>query len=88
MLRFDEVIYLSLFLSLFYLKDWRIRCFTILKIRKYSIYSVFIEFIILLYIFLVISFAQYKKYMICHISLSTFSDVLPACTSARAIGNL
>ena len=48
----------------------------------------FIEFIILLYTFLVISFAGYKEYRICLISFSTFSDVLPACTCARAIDNL
>ena len=48
----------------------------------------FIEFIILLYNFLVISFAQHKEYMICLISFSKFSDVLPAFTPASAIGNL
>ena len=48
----------------------------------------FIEFIILIYTFLVISFAQYKEYIICLISFSKFSDVLPAFTCARAIGNL
>ena len=48
----------------------------------------FIEFIILLYTFLVISFARYKEYMICLISFSKFSDVLPAFTCASAIGNL
>ena len=35
-----------------------------------------------------ISFARCKEYMICLISLSKFSDVLPAFTCARAIGNL
>ena len=48
----------------------------------------FVEFIILMYTFLVISFAQYKEYIICLISISKFSDVLPAFTCARAIGNL
>ena len=43
---------------------------------------------VLLYTFLVISFPQYKEYMICVISISTFLDVLPAFTCARAIGNL
>ena len=43
---------------------------------------------ILLYTFLVISFARYKEYMICLISFSKFSDVLSAFTCARAIGNL
>ena len=36
----------------------------------------FIEFIILLYTFLVISFARYRKYIICLLSFSKFSDVL------------
>ena len=35
-----------------------------------------------------ISFAQYQEYMICLISFSKFSDLLPAFTYARAIGNL
>ena len=48
----------------------------------------FIEFIVLLYTFLVISFARYKEYIICLISFSKFSDVLPTFTCARAIGNL
>ena len=47
-----------------------------------------IEFIILLYTFLVISFALNKKYMICLILFSTFSVVIPAFTYANAIGNL
>ena len=48
----------------------------------------FSEFIILLYTFLVISFDWYKEYMICLISLSKFSDVLPVFTCLKAIGNL
>ena len=69
----------------------RIRCFTIFTIHKYSIhflYYTFIEFIILLYTYLLISFAQYKEYVNCLILFSKFSDVLPAFTCARAIGNL
>ena len=50
-------------------------------------YYTFIEFIILLYIFLVISFARYKEYMIFLISFSQFSDVLAAFTCARPIAN-
>ena len=46
------------------------------------------KFIILLYIFLVISVTLYKEYMICLISYSKFSDVLPAFTYASATGNL
>ena len=49
-------------------------------------YSI-IEFIIVLYIFLVIYFAQYKKYIIFLISSGKFSDVLPAFTCGSAIGN-
>ena len=67
----------------------RIRCFTIFRIHKYSIlfYNV-IKFIILLYTFLVISFARYKEYIIYLISFSKFADVLPAFTCARVISNL
>ena len=46
------------------------------------------EFITLLYTFLVIYFARYKEYMIRMISFSQSSNVLPAFTCARAIGNL
>ena len=48
----------------------------------------FTEFIRMLYTFLVTSFSEYKKYMICLISFSKFSDVLPIFICARAIGNL
>ena len=48
-------------------------------------YYTFNEFIILLYTFLVISFARYKEYMICPISFSKFSGVLPAFNSAKAM---
>ena len=48
----------------------------------------FIEFILLLYTSLVISFARYKEYIIYLISFSRVSDVLPAFTCASAIGNL
>ena len=37
---------------------------------------------------LVISFVRYKEYMICLISISKFSDVLPAFSYAKATGNL
>ena len=68
-----------------------VRCLTFFKIHKYNIhfwYYTFIEFIILLYTFLVISFAWYKKYMICLILFNMFSDVLPTFTCASAVGNL
>ena len=48
----------------------------------------FIEYIILLNTFLVICFAQYKEYIVWRISFSMISDVLPAFTCTRAIGNL
>ena len=51
-------------------------------------YHTFIKVIILLYNFLVIYFALHKGYMICLVSCSKCSDVLPALTCARAIGNL
>ena len=51
-------------------------------------YYTFIEFFILLYTFLVISFAWYKEYNIGRISFDKFSDVLTACTCARVIGYL
>ena len=46
------------------------------------------EFIILLCNFLVISFAQYREFIIYIISFGKFSDVLPAVTFAWAIVNL
>ena len=51
-------------------------------------YYTFIEFIILLYTFLIISFAWYNKYMIRQVSFSKFSEVLSAFSYASAIGNL
>ena len=82
-------------LSLFYLKDWVIVCedqifllFPGLTNIVFILFYNFIEFIILFYTFLVISFAPYKECIICLISFSTFSDVLPAFTCARAISNL
>ena len=38
--------------------------------------------------FLVISFARYKEYMIWRVSYSKFPDVLPAFTCASVFGNL
>ena len=48
----------------------------------------FIEFIILLYTFLVIFLARFKECMIWRILSSKFSDVLPTVTCARAIGSV
>ena len=42
---------------------------------------------VLSYILLEISFARCREYIICLISFNNFSDVLPAFTCARAIGN-
>ena len=69
----------------------RVRCFTIFKIHKYSIhflYYTIIEFIILLYTFLVISFDRYKEYINCLTSFNKVSDVLLAFTCVSAFGNL
>ena len=48
-----------------------------INIVSFLLYNL-IEFILLLYTFLVNSFARYKKCMICLISFSKLSDVLPA----------
>ena len=69
----------------------RISCPTIFIIHVYSInflYYTFIEFIILLHIFLVISFAWYKEYMICLIWFAKLPNVLPAFSWARTNCNL
>ena len=68
-----------------------VRCLTFFKIHKYNIhfwYYTFIEFIILLYTFLVISFDRCKEYINCLISFNKFLEVLLAFTSVSAIGNL
>ena len=64
--------FLSFFLSFFAFLEF----INIVSILYYT----FIEFIILLYTFLVISLAQWKE---CMISFSKFSDVLPVFTFAR-----
>ena len=65
------------------------RCYIVTRIINVVsiLYYIFIEFIILLYTFFVISFAWYKEYMICRILFNKFSDVLPAFTCANATGN-
>ena len=95
MLRFDKAIYLSLHFK-FVLSErlsnslWGSvvllfpEFINIVSILFYNL----IEFIILLYKFLVIYFAQSQKYSICMISFCKFSDVLPVFTWASAIGNL
>ena len=88
MLRFDKATYLSILFKF----NLSVRLSNSLFLELMNIVSIlfhnFMEFIILLYTFLVNSFARYKKCMICLISFSKFSDVLPACTCARPIGNL
>ena len=51
-------------------------------------YYVCIEFILSLYILLIIPFDWHKEYINCLISLSKFSDILPTFTYARTTGNL
>ena len=66
----------------------RITCFTIFRIHKHKIHFCIMPLLNSLYcyiLFLEISFAGYKEYMICLISLHKFSDVLPAFTFAIAI---
>ena len=82
MLRFIKATYLSLLFK-FILSEF-LEFINIVSILFYN----FIEFIILLYTFLVTSFSRYKRYMICLISFTKFSDVLPAFTCGSAISNL
>ena len=94
MLRFDIATYLSLlFKFIFYERLsnslWGSDVLTFpefMDIISIPFFN-FIELIILLYTFLVISFAWYKEYMIWWISFSKFSDVLPAFTCAGAFRN-
>ena len=95
MLRFDKATYLSLLLKSIFSKrlSGSLKESDVLLLLEFIkmisiLYYAFIGFIILLYIFLVISFAWYKEYMIWRISFSNGSKVLPAFTCARAIGNL
>ena len=68
----------------------RIRCFTVSTIHKYSIHCVL--FFYWIHYVVVYIFGKFwcliKKYVICMISFSRFSDVLTAFTYARTIGNL
>ena len=62
----------------------RIRCFSFSEFIKVisNLFYNFIEFIILLFTFLVICFALYKEYMIRQIPYSKFWDVLSVFTRA------
>ena len=67
----------------------RIRYFTIFRIYKYSIYSVynFMKLSRPLHNFLIVSFAWYRKYIIFLNSFRKFSDALFAFTCVSTIGN-
>ena len=92
MLSFDKATYLSLFIKIILsvklsnsLSGSDVLLFLELIIQYSFLYNAFIEFIISLYTFLVISFARYKCYFIRVISFSKFVDVLPDFTCARSI---
>ena len=94
MLRFDKATYLSFPLK-FTLSEtvnsmWGsdILLFSEFRDIVFILFYNFIEFIILLYNFLVLYFARYNENKICLILFSKFSDVLLAFTCASAIGNL
>ena len=95
MLRFDKATYLSLLFKCILsvkLTDSLWGSDVLLFSEFINIVSIlvnnFMEFIILLYTFLVTYFSWYKEYMIWQISFSKFSDVLSAFTCATAVGNL
>ena len=46
------------------------------------------DLVMIFYAFLVICLDWYREYKICLISFSKLSELLPAFTCARAIGNL
>ena len=94
MLRFDEAIYLSFLLKSILsarLSD-NLQGSDVLLLLEFIniafIFVLYLYWIHLLYTFLVISLTRYKEYMIFLISLIKFSEILPAFTCGRAIGNL
>ena len=95
MLRFDKATYLSFYFKFILSKRlsnniWESDVLLVSEfifIVSILVYN-FIEFIILLYTFLAISFVRDKEYMIFLSSFSKFPDVLPAFNYASAIGNL
>ena len=96
MLRFDKATCLLLLYKLVFILSGRLSISVwgsdILLFPEFInivsiLYYIFIEFIILLYTFLVIYFAEYKEYMIWWIWFSKFSAALPAFTCASATGN-
>ena len=85
MLRFDKATYLSLLFKFILSERLRnsLRGSDVLLFSEFInvvciLFYNFIELAMLLYTFLVISFARFSK----------FSDVLPAFTCAKAVGNL
>ena len=95
MLRCDKATYLSLLFQ-FVLSERLINSLwgsdvlvfsELMKIASVLFYN-FVKFIILLYTFLIISFARYKEYEIYLVLFSKFSDVLPDFTCTSPIGNL
>ena len=92
MLRLDKATYLSFifkFILSEILSNILLRLDVLLFSEFMNIVSIlfydFIEFIILLYTFLLIYFARYKEFIICLISFSKFPDVLSAFTCASLI---
>ena len=92
MLRFDKATYLSLLFN-FILSNrlsnslWGsdVLLFPeLINIVSILFYN-FVEFTILLYTFVITSFAQYRFYIICLISFCIFLDAFPAFTCASAI---
>ena len=95
MLRFDRATYLSLLFKCIFsekLSNSLLGSDALLFLEFINTVSIlfynFVELIVLLHTFLVISFAQYKEYIICMISFSIFSDVFPAFTCESTIDNL
>ena len=95
MLRFDKANYLSILFKFILFErlsnslSWSdVLLFSEFITLVSVLFYKFIEFIILLYTFLVIFFPRIEEYIIFLISFNYFSGVLPAFTCTRAIGNL
>ena len=95
MVRFDKETYLSLLFKFILFERINVSlCGSeVLLFSEFMniasiLYCIYHGFSMYLYIFLVISFAQYKEYVIFQTSFSKFLDILPAFTCASAIGNL
>ena len=79
MLRFDKATYLSLLFKSILFESSSLYESNVLLFPEFVdivsiLYYAFTEFIILLYRFLVISFAHYKEYIILWILFNTFSE--------------